>query len=247
MTVHRLTATASVLVALAMVSGVAATTPTPTPTPTPVSSSVPLTVVIPGPTSTPTPPPAGGGGSGTGGGSGSGSSGNGSSAGGAVVVPDPAIQAPTLSDLEAPKPPSQPTDGAAKLQLDRETISAGEWMTAIGAGFTAGERVQFVLYPGVVVIGSFITDPSGTVVARFKITDQLAPGRYTVEATGWESARVANGEFLVTSVVSANAVDLWWVWLVVGALVLALLVSAVAFRDVIRGWFGGRAVPGAAA
>lgn len=111
-------------------------------------------------------------------------------------------------------------------------------MLASGTEFTLGEQVQFVLYPGAIVIGSFTADGSGAVIARFKITEQAAPGRYIVEATGWESGHVANAEFLVASSAVDATPDLWWVWVVLGVLLLALLATAFYFRDVIRGWFG---------
>lgn len=201
----------------------------------PSPSAVPLTVVIPGPSATatasPSPSPSS---SGAGGNSGSGSSGT---SGGSP-------QLPTEADGSL-IPPSTPTKGAFALTLDHETITANEWMVAVGTGYTPGEKVQFVLYPGVIVIGSFVADTSGTVTARFKITENARPGYYVVEATGWQSFRVANAEFQIVAPSTAGAIPfLWWVLIVLGVILIGLVSAAIYFRRSIRVWFGG-AIPAA--
>jgi hypothetical protein len=142
-----------------------------------------------------------------------------------------------------PTPPASPTSGAGKLDLDHDAISAKEWMTATGTGFTPGENVQFVYYPGAVVIGSFVADGKGKVEARFRIPDDMRPGVHTLEATGWTSKHVLNKEFTVTTVAAGAFPYLWWVWVVLGVLVLGLLSLAIYFRRSIADWFGARDQP----
>ena len=194
--------------------------------PQPVATAeLPVSVVIPDLHPSPTPSRSTGGGTGTGTGSGSSSS-----------TPAPV---PTPERTGAPTPPSEPTDGAGKLTLDKETVSPGDWLVATGTGFTAGEKVQFVLYPGAEVIDSFEADETGTVVARFRLSDETRAGDHVVEATGWKSDTVRNAPFQVVGV--AGAVPwLWWVLIVLGALLVSLIALAIYFRESIRGWFGGR-------
>ncbi len=195
------------------------------PTPT-ATAAVPVSVTIPGPTGTSTPSPS----SSSGGGGGSGTGGGGSTP----------TAAPTPAPTGAPVPPAQPTDGAEDLTLDRDSVSANEWIVATGTGFQPGEQVQFVLYPGAIVIGSFVADSGGLVTARFKITDQARPGNYTVEATGWQSGRVANAQFGVVAPGDAGVFPfLWWVVVVVGVLLAAILATAVYFRRSIRSSMSG--------
>ena len=152
---------------------------------------------------------------------------------------------PTLAD-GTPIPPDNPTDGADALDLDRETVSANGWVVATGTGFRPGEKVQFVLYPGAIVIGSFVADAGGTVIARFKITDEARPGTYVVEATGWQSFRVLNAEFRVVAESDAGVFPfLWWVLVVIGVILAALLAAAIYFRRTIRSWFGRTPATGA--
>jgi hypothetical protein len=174
------------------------------------------------------------------GGSGTGTGGSGTTGGGTTELP-------TQAD-GTPIPPDQPTKDAKDLTLDRESVSANEWIVATGTGFTPGEKVQFVLYPGKVIIGTFTADASGMVVARFKITDQARPGVYVVEATGYQSFRVANAEFRVVAPGDAGTFPwLWWVIVVLGVLLASLLATAIYFRHTIRSWFApGAPVPGGA-
>jgi hypothetical protein len=119
-------------------------------------------------------------------------------------------------------------------------------MTATGSGFTPGENVQFVYYPGAVVIGSFVADSKGKVVARFQIPDDMRSGVHTVEATGWTSKHILNSEFTVTTQAAGAFPYLWWVWVVLGVLVLGLIALAIYFRRSIAEWFGGAQATGAA-
>ena len=196
--------------------------------PQPVATAeLPVSVVIPDLNPTPTPSRSAGGGTGTG---------TGTTTGTSSSTPTPV---PTPERTDAPTPPSEPTDGAGKLELDKETVSPGDWLVATGTGFTAGEKVQFVLYPAAEVIESFEANETGTVIARFRLSDETRAGEHVVEATGWKSDTVRNATFQVVGV--AGAVPwLWWVLIVLGAVFVSLVALAIYFRESIRGWFGGR-------
>ena len=114
-------------------------------------------------------------------------------------------------------------------------------MTATGDGYTAGEQVQFVMYPGADVIGSYLADTSGNVIVRFRIPDETRPGAHVVEATGWASKRVSNGEFTVITEAGTGAIPtLWWVIILCSGLFVGLLVLAIYFRrNIARALRGG--------
>ena len=220
--------------------------------PTPAATvSVPVTVIIPdlgqGTTGGDTPTPAPTGCATTapatpGGSSGSGDPGagdGGSKPGGGAVAP--AAPAGPGGEVVAPTPPSTPSKNAAKLDLDPQRLAAHEWMTATGDGYTAGEQVQFVMYPGADVIGSYLADTSGNVTVRFRIPDETRPGAHVVEATGWASKRVSNGEFTVITEAGTGAIPtLWWVIILCSGLFVGLLVLAIYFRrNIARALRGG--------
>jgi len=194
------------------------------PTPTPSVVSVPVTVVIPGPSGSASPSASpspsntstgGGGGTGTG-------------TGGPITEADGDL--PTLPD-GSPIPPSKPTDGVPKLILDKDSIPVGDWIIASRTGYTPGEKVQFVLYPGAIIIGSFLADSTGRVEARFRMTEFAPAGDYVVEATGWKSAYVANAPFQVFVPVAAGTFPWpWWVLVVLGVLLAALIATLTYFR-----------------
>jgi hypothetical protein len=191
-------------------------------------------------TSTPAPTPAPGGstpgGSGAGGsGSGAGGSGSGGAAG------TPTAPAGATGDVVAPTPPATPSENASKLELDPERISVREWMTATGTGYNAGENVQFVLYPGAEVIGSFVADVTGKVTARFRIPEETRSGSHVLEATGWASKKVSNGTFTVVTAAGAGTIPiLWWVIILCGSLLLGFIVLAIYFRrNIARAFRGG--------
>lgn len=209
------------------------------------SSSLPLTVTIPdigqsggGDVATPaptacatTPPPATGGT--TPGGSGSGSGGSGGSG-------TPTTPAGPSGEVVAPIPLATPSGSASKLELDPERISVHEWMAATGTGYNADEKVQLVLYPGAEVIGSYVADATGTVVARFRIPDETRSGSHVLEATGWASEKVSNGAFTVVTVAGAGTIPmLWWVIILCGSLLLGLIIFALYFRRNIAHAFRG--------
>lgn len=211
------------------------------------AADVPVSVIIPGPSTTPTPTstptptprpsissPASGGGSGDG----AGGTGDGSAGGGGATGCGPGG---TNSD-GSPVPNAQPKENASALQIDRESISIGEWMLSTATGFAPAEKVQFVLYPGAVVIGSFEADATGTAIARFRIPVDTQSGEKILEATNWSCGKVQNEQFLVVSPVgTSTTLWLWWVVVVLGAVLISLIAVAFHYRESIRGWFGASA------
>lgn len=244
MTARYVPATASLAVTVmltAVLSGAsfsasASTTPPPT--------EGPITVVIP-PSTSPSPSPSGsvGSGGGTGGGSGGGTGvdpGDGGTGGGTGACPA------TNAD-GSPVPATQPTEDAPELALDRGALAAGEWIIASATDFTRSEKVQVVMYPGAVVIGSYTVDAPTGFVARFRVPAGTPTGLYSLEATGWQSCYVENGEVTVVSSPPPNSPALWWVYVVLGVLLIGLISLAFAFRSDIALWFGGPPTPGASA
>ncbi len=202
----------------------AANCPSPSPAP---SNASRVTVVIPeiSPTPTPTCTTATGGGSGSTGGSGNG--GNGGN-GGTV---DPPASGGTNPD-GSPIPAAEPGENKPGLTLDHETIEANQFMIATGTGYVAGEKVQMVLYPGAVVIGSVSADAGGEFTMRFRIPDDTRPGVHIAEATGWSSGFVRNKEFTVTSSVFSGGISpFWWLILVLGVLAISVVAMLLYFRS----------------
>ena len=217
---------AVVLVAALLGSSVATGAVATTPAPTTAAITVIIPELSPSPSSTNT---NGGGNSGNN--NGGGNSGGGNNGGG--TNPD-----------GSPKPPSQPGKNKPGLILDRETVEAHQFMIASASGYAAGEQVQLVLYPGSVVVGSFLADASGEFSARFRVPDDTRPGKHTAEATGWVSGFVANEEFVVTTAVLAPGVPLlWWVIVVLAVLLISAISLLVYFRQSVPKWFGGVAAP----
>lgn len=127
------------------------------------------------------------------------------------------------------------------MELDPDRLAAGEWMEATASGYTAGEQVQVVLYPGAVVIGSVGADVAGFISTRVQVPDDFRPGSHTIEATGWQSEYAANADFtVVTSPVGAETglPFMWWLIILLALLAITVVVVLVYFR---RSIFGGRA------
>ena len=217
----------SALLSSTVATGAVATTPTPTT----AAISVIIPELSPSPTSTRT---NGGGNNGgnNGGGNNGGGNGGGSNNGGGTN-PD-----------GSPKPPAKPGKNKPRLILDRETVEAHQFMIASASGYAAGEKVQLVLYPGAVVVGSFLAGASGEFSARFRVPDDTRPGAHVAEATGWVSGFVANEDFLVTTTVLAAGVPLlWWVMVVLAVLLMSAISLLVYFRRSSPQWFGGAVAP----
>jgi len=164
---------------------------------------------------------------------------SGSSHGGSPSSTGAGTELPTDA-FGAPIPPAEPTKNASGLLVDHESLSVKEWLIVTGTGYTPGENVQFVLYPGAIVIGSVVADADGSAKARFHIPDGMRLGAHTVEATGWVSKHVANVEFTVVSVTAAAVLQsTWWLIVVLGALLAGLIATAIYFWHTIVRWFGG--------
>lgn len=232
MTATSVTATlslATVALALALVAtaSVAASAATPPP------SEGPITVVVPA-TSSPSPSPSS---PGTRGGGSTGASGE---------TPDDVVAgAPTCAASNAdgsPTPAATPKDAARVLAVDRDRLVAGEWIITRSSDFTRGEKVQIVMYPGSVVIGSFTVDAPTGFAARFRIPDDTLVGQYSLEATGWASCAVANN---VVTIVSGPAPTpasvVWWPYAVLGSLSVGFVSLVFAFRAQIALWFAASA------
>lgn len=142
------------------------------------------------------------------------------------------------NDDGSPIPASRPRDGAEELELSEERITADEWIIATAPGFLAGELGQVAIYRGPTVVGSYTVGDDGEFSARFRIPVETSPGTHVIEVTGWKSGCVANAEFtVVTAPSNANWLSLWWVWIVLGALLLGMISLLVAFRADIARWF----------
>ncbi len=191
---------------------IADATPTPTATPSAASGSASIGVTI--------------GSSGSGGGSGTpiantGGSGHRGAGGSTTAAPG------SPGTATKPAVPGSPTATTNRLVLNATEFRPGQTLVAKGSGFTPGEKVQFVLYPGATAVKSFVADASGDVTATFRLSERTAIGSYTVEATGWQSARVASADYSVLSPALAGAGNVpWLIWVVGGfAVLLAVLLG----------------------
>lgn len=224
MILTRLVPVAGVLAVAAIAVGVGALLPpaagaAPAPTST---ATIGVSVIIPATTTSPTPTPSRSpspspSGSGTGGGS--------------TSTPAP------VGPGGEPIPPSQPSADAPALTLDATRFTTDDWIRATGTGYRPGEKVQFVLYPGAIVLGSVVADASGTVTGTFRLPDGTRPGAHVLEATGWQSGFVRNAEFTVAAAAAVVQPWLWWVFVVVGVLLLSVVALGIVFRERIRAWF----------
>lgn len=228
-----------------LISVTSATAACETPTPVPSATAAAISVQIPDATTTPIPPcvdpttttaaSAAPSGSGTSGGGGRGRGSGLATTGDTAPAPD-----------GAPVVGSSPSETGNRLELDHERISAGEWMTATGNGFGAGEQVQLVLYSEPVVIDSYVADGGGSFTARFRIPEKTRSGIHTLEATGWQTETVANAEFVVVTqaVATGGIPQVWWLLIVLGALLIALIVTLIYFRRSIAAWLAPTAIAG---
>lgn len=154
---------------------------------------------------------------------------------------------PTPSATTAPRPadggpvaPAKPKEDAEGLELDKERVAAGEWVIARSEGNTPGEKVQFVLYRGPIVVASFVADGAGTAVAEFRVPDEIRPGDHVIEATGWDSKHVTNAAFVVVAPAGATGAGMGWIWIVLGVISVSLTALAISYREPIGRWFSGR-------
>ncbi len=169
-----------------------------------------------------------------------GAGGNTGNGGTITPAPVPAPEPPAIERNEdgSPKPPASPTADKPGLRLDESTVGAGRKVVVSGTGYQPGEKVQLVLYPGAVVIGSYPVGADGSFSVSITVPKDTAAGTHTMEATGWESGTIKNKEFMVTTATDAAAMPvLWWVYVVVGVLVLGLLSGLWFFRATIASLF----------
>jgi hypothetical protein len=171
-------------------------TPTPSPTATAGPSSTSVSVTIPGSTT-------GGGGTGSGG-------------GGTTHTPPPAA---------APVVPSTPAVTTNVLTLNSRSYRPDDVMIATGKGFRADEKVRFVFYPGPLIVGDFVANAKGTVVAHIVLSTSLRSGGHLVEAFGWTSHRIAAASFSVNAKAGVGAPNPPWIIWVIGS--LAVLGTAI--------------------
>jgi hypothetical protein len=219
-------ASCAVVVALAVTLGGGGAVAQGTPTPA-ATGAAPITVVIPG-TASPTPTPS-------------------------TTLPtlplpeetgvpgEPGACVPGSANADgSPVPPASPHDAdeVEELDLSAQRLTAESWVIASAPGFLAGELGQVVLYPGADVVGSYTVGSEGEFAARFRIPADTAPGTHAVEVTGWVSGCVASAEFTVIAAPSsANWLTLWWVWIVLGALLLGVISLLIGFRKDLARWF----------
>lgn len=205
----------AVILGLALPPGAVGAAPAPSST-----ANVGVSVIIPGSTATPTPTR-----------STTPSPSNSGSGGGSTSTPAP------VGPGGEPIPPAQPSADAPALTLESTLVTTDDWLRATGSGYRPGEKVQFVLYPGAIVLGSVIADAHGTVTGTFRLPDGTRAGIHVLEATGWQSGFVRNAEFTVAAAAAVVQPWLWWVFVVVGVLLLSVIALGIVFRERIRSWF----------
>jgi len=155
-------------------------------------------------------------------------------------TPTPSATTAPLPTDGSPVAPATPSEDAQELELDKERVTAGEWVIARSEGNTPGEKVQFVLYRGPIVVASFVADAKGTAVAEFRMPEEIRPGDHVLEATGWDSDHVTNATFVVVAPAGAGGAGMGWMWIVLGVLAVSLIALAISYREPIGRWFSGR-------
>lgn len=227
--------------------------PTPTPNPSQTSSSIgvridtpsdspgPSETCEPGASPTPEPPKP----EPTGGGMNAGNGGGRKGAGRAGPASSNTPQAAPAGAAGAPNPGVQPVVKADPLTITPKSARAGAKVFIAAVGYAAGEKVQVVLYPSPVIIGSYAADSSGALRVTFTVPIETKTGPHTVEATGWISHHATNGSLVVVSAVEAFDVMSSYSW-PIGALLLLLLlivVSVIVFRSTIARMFTSPRAP----
>ena len=217
--------------------------PCPTSTSTTTGNESSVTLVIPEENATPapsacptasTPTDSTGGSGGSAGSAGKTGTKGGVSTGKSGSVAGPPATAPVSSSSSS----DGSVQGAPRLTLDHDSVAPRQWILATGDGYTAAERVHFVLFPRAVDLGTFVADASGRITARFRIPADARPGAHTVEATGVSSHYVRNAPITVVSASFAGTLPLrWWIGIVIGAVLLGILALIFYFRRSIAGYF----------
>jgi hypothetical protein len=201
-----------------------AATATPAPSATPTASMAPTSSSTPSPSS-----------SGTSGG-----------------APDTAAgDTPVAEATGAPVVATKPTKGAGGLDIGEERVVPGAWLETSASGYLPGEQVQIIMYSTPQVIGSYLADATGTFSARFQLPEGLRSGVHTVEATGWQSKKVTNIEFLLVSDTAASGTGaastiplIWWLLGILGVLAASVATLLFYFRASITRWLDQHHVGG---
>lgn len=148
-------------------------------------------------------------------------------------------QAAPAGATGAPNPGALPVANADPLTITPNRSRAGEKVLVAAVGFAAGEKVQVVMYPSPVIIGSYVADSTGALRATLTVPIETKTGPRTVEAVGWISHHAANGTLVIISAVTAFEASSSTGWVIgIGVLiVLLIVVSAIVFRSTIARMF----------
>lgn len=133
-----------------------------------------------------------------------------------------------------------PTETKNRLALNSAVLHPGDTLIAGGHGFTPGEKVRFVMYPGSRVIGLSDTGSSGGVTGTTVIARDTQSGGYIIEATGLQSARIASATFVVAVASPSAAAP------IPAALVPVIAVAGIAIVGVSATLIGFGGFPGIA-
>lgn len=130
--------------------------------------------------------------------------------------------------------PPNPASEAVELTLTPDRAQRGDSVNATARGFTPGENVRLVWYPGASELGVFAASSEGALSATFIVGNDARFGGNTIEATGATSGLVANGILAVFgSAPPPTGVPGWW-WLAGSAALLVLLLLVAGLR---AGWW----------
>jgi hypothetical protein len=77
---------------------------------------------------------------------------------------------------------AQTYSGGASLTVDDPTVQPGQTVTATATGFQPGSVVTFTFLGA--VVGTAVADANGVAVLTFDVPPGLAPGAYTLTASG---------------------------------------------------------------
>jgi len=164
---------------------------------------------------------------------------------GAVPASSNTPQAAAAGAPGAPVPGAEPVPGADALSLNPDRVHAGERVLATAKGYTPGERIQLVVYPNPVILGSYTADSTGALRATITVPVDTKTGGHTVEAAGWISHHASNGRLVVvTAELAAGPISPTW-WLIgIGILLLfVILVTLIVFRSAIARMFADSRLP----
>lgn len=148
-------------------------------------------------------------------------------------------QSAPAGSLGAPAPGSAPVAQADPLTITPSNAQAGERILVTAAGYAATEKVQLVMYPGALILGSYDADSNGRLRITIMVPLETKTGPQTLEATGWVSHHATNGRLLVgrPSLEKLAFSSTSWIIGIEVLLGLMVLVSAFVFRRSIADLF----------